>query len=270
MTRTLLASLLLALSFSAMAQTPAQVTMQKPPSMVVTDAHAADPAADALARRTIDMLAGPEWQKARYFSFTFNLERNGQRAASFPQRWDRVTGDYKVSGNDPSSVPFVVIENINTKKGRAWQNGVAVTDPAALENLLTLGYRRFINDTFWLLMPLKMLDPGVYRKAMGERTDSCGHTWDVVRVIFDQGPGVPTDIYWAWINRDSGIVEEWDMKLQGTPPDEPAVEVFFRDYRRVAGVLVSTRREVKGKNQTVHLDDLKILSEPPQGAFEGK
>lgn len=270
MTRTLLSTLLLAFSFSAIAQTPAQVTVQKPPSAVVADANAADPAADELARRAIDILGGPEWQKARYVSFTFNLERNGQAASSFPQQWDRVTGDYKVSGNDPNGVPFTVIENMNSRKGRAWQNGLAVTDPTALQNLLTLGYRRFINDTFWLLMPLKMLDPGVYRKAMGERVDGCGRKWDVVRVIFDQGPGVPTDVYWAWINRDSGIVEEWDMKLQGTPVTEPAVEVFFHDYRRVAGVLISTRREVKGKNQTVRIDDLKILPEPPKGAFEGK
>jgi hypothetical protein len=269
--RSLLAlTFLILLPLSAVAQTPAQITVAQPPAPPAAPPIAPDPVADALARRVIDIQGGPAWEEARFISFTFNLERNSQPAAVFAQQWDRLTGDYRVSGKDPNGVPFVVIENVNTKAGKAWQNGVAVTEPAALQTLLTLGYRRFINDTYWLLMPLKMLDPGVHRTALGERSDACGRKWDVVRVIFDQGPGVPTDVYWAWINRDTGIVEEWDMKLQGTPADAPAVEVFFHDFKRVAGVLISTRREVKGKSQTVRLDDLKISAEVPKGAFDVK
>jgi hypothetical protein len=268
--RSLATSLLLLLPLSAAAQAPAQITVAQPPGTPAVPPPPPDPVADELARRVIDIQGGPSWEKARFISFTFNLERNGQPAAVFPQQWDRLTGDYRVSGNDPKGVPFVVVENVNTKVGKAWQNGIAVTDPAALQNLLTLGHRRFINDTYWLLMPLKMLDPGVHRTSMGERTDGCGRKWDVVKVIFDQGPNVPTDVYWAWINRDSGIVEEWDMKLAGTPADEHPVEVFFHDFKRVSGVLISTRREVRGKNQTVRIDDLKILSEVPKGAFDVK
>jgi hypothetical protein len=264
----LAASLLLLLPLSATAQAPAQITVAQPPGTPVPPPPAADPAADELARRVIEIQAGPSWQKARFLSFTFKLDRSGQSAAVFPQQWDRLTGDYRVSGNDPKGVPFVVVEDVITKAGKAWQNGVAVTDPAALKEMLDLGYRRFINDTYWLLMPLKMLDPGVYRTSLGERTDACGRKWDVVKVIFDQGPNVPTDVYWAWINRDTGIVEEWDMKLAGTPADARPVEVFFHDFKRVSGVLISTSREVKGKNQTVRIDDLKILSEVPKGTFD--
>lgn len=271
MTRTsLFATFLILLPLAASAQAPAQVTIAKPPTAVGVDPGGPDPVADELARRTIEIQAGPAWEKARFFSFTFTIERNGQTGTSFNEQWDRVTGHYRVSGKDPNGVPFVVVQNVNTRAGRAWQNGIEVKDAAALQNLLTVGYRRFINDSYWLLMPLKMLDPGVHRASMGERTDGCGRKWDVVRVIFEQGPGVPTDTYWAWINRDSGLVEEWDMKLQGTPADERPVEVFFHDYRRVAGVLISTRREVKGKNQTVRIDDLKISAEVPKGAFEVK
>ncbi|MEA2237627.1 MAG: hypothetical protein QOC81_2351 [Thermoanaerobaculia bacterium] len=268
--RSLLMISLSLMTLTALAQTPVQVTVAPPPSAPLTPVTGPDPVADELARRSIDILGGPAWEKARYLSFTFNLERNGQTSASFAQQWDRTTGLYRVSGKDPKGVPFVVVENVKTKSGRAWQNGVEVRDPAALQELMTLGYRRFINDTYWLLMPLKMLEPGVRRSAMGERTDACGRKWDVVRIIFDQSPGVPTDTYWAWINHDSGIVEEWDMKLAGTPADQLPVEVFFHDFRRVGGVLISTRREVKGKNQIVRLDDLVILPEVPKGAFDVK
>ena len=228
------------------------------------------PSADEIARRSFDILGGTTaWEKARYLSFTFNLERDGKVAASYPQRLDRFSGDYRVSGRNQDGAAFEVIMNLRTMQGRATRNGSPVTDPAVLKDLLDVGYRRFINDTYWLLMPLKMFDPGVHRTNDGERTDSCGHTWDLVKLTFDQGVGLtPGDVYWPWINRDTGIVEEWDMKLQSMKPEDPPLQVMFRDYRRIAGLLISVRREVRGKNQIVRLDDVQILPDVPKGAFE--
>src|SRR5438067_470789 len=82
--------------------------------------------ADELARRAIDALGGPAVEKARYFEFTFNVYHGDARTTSFPQRWDRTTGNYRVSGRDPKQNDFVVIMNTNTKKGRAWINGEEV------------------------------------------------------------------------------------------------------------------------------------------------
>jgi hypothetical protein len=225
----------------------------------------AAPSADDLARRAIDVLAGPAWEKARYLAFTFNVVHEGKIATSFPQRWDRYTGQYMVSGRDPQGNDFVVIMNVNTKQGRAWKGGTEVTEPSTLE----LGYRRFINDTYWLLMPLKSMDPGVKREAAGERTDSCGHTWDLVKLSFDQGVGLtPGDVYWMWVNRDTGIVDEWDMHLQSMKPEEPPLSVLFHDFKRIGGVLLSTRRELRGKNSFIRLDDVQVLPEVPKGAFD--
>jgi len=39
------------------------------------------------------------------------------------------------------------------------------------------------------------------------------------------------------------------------------------DYRRVGGLLISTRREMKGKNQFIRLDDLVVSKDVPAGAF---
>jgi hypothetical protein len=231
--------------------------------VLATSAFAQQKTADDLARRAIDALGGPAWEKARYFEFTFNVYRGGERATSFPQRWDRTAGNYRVSGRDPKQNDFVVIMNTNTKKGRAWLNGEEVHD-SRLDETLALGYRRFQNDTFWLLMPLKLTETGVHRSAEGERTDSCGRTWDLVKMTFEP----PADTYWAWINRDTGIVEEWDMRLQGAPADDPPVQVMFHDFAHHNGLLISTSREVRNKNQIVKLEDLKVSSEVPKGAFE--
>ena len=48
----------------------------------------------------------------------------------------------------------------------------------------------------------------------------------------------------------------------------PAVTVMFRDYRRAGGLLISARREIPSKKQTVRLEELQVLPEPPKGAFE--
>ena len=222
--------------------------------------------ADQVARRTIDILAGPDWEKARYVAFTFNVEREGKLAASYPQRWDRRTGDYRVSGKNRQGVPVEVIMNVNTRMGRALESGVPVTDPDKLAEDLTFGYQRFVHDTYWLLMPLTMFDSGVRRTYEGERTDSCGHTWDLVKL--SGSDATPGDTYWAWVNRDTGIVDEWDMKLQTAKPDDRPVEVMFHDLRRINGVLLSTRREIRGAGQTVRLDDVQILPDVPKRAFE--
>ncbi len=233
-------------------------------------AEQAAPSADEVARRSFEILGGTTaWEKARYLAFTFSVEHDGKIAASFPQRLDRYSGNYRVSGKKQDGAAFEVIMNLKTRQGRATLNGSRVKDPAKLKELLDLAYRRFTSDMFWLLMPLKMFDPGAHRSYEGERTDSCGRTWDLIKLSFDEGSGLAVgDVYWPWINRDTGIVEEWDMKLQSMKADEPPVQVMLRDYRRIAGVLISVRREVRGQNQVVRLDELQILPAVPKGAFE--
>lgn len=228
---------------------------QTPPAM----------SADDVARRAIDLMAGPAWDKARYFAFSFNAERDGKIFISYQHRWDRFTGDYRVSGKDREGNDFAVLMNVNTRQGKAWKNGTEAADPS---ELLQMGYRRFINDTYWLLMPLKSMDPGVRRESAGERTDSCGQAWDVVKLSFDTGVGLtPGDVYWMWVNRDTGLVDQWHMKLQSSKPeDEPSV-VVFHDYRRFGGLLISTRRETRGRDSFIRLDDIDVRSEVPAGAF---
>jgi hypothetical protein len=234
-------------------------------------AHAQEPAKpnpDALARRVFDMSAGPAWETARYFAFTFYLDRDGKAVASFPQRFDRVTGNYRVSGLDPQGKKFEVIMNVNSKKGRAWIEGVEVPGEKVAP-VLANAYRRYQNDVFWLLMPFKMREREVRRTYVGSRDDACGHTWDILQPGFDANFGFsPSDQYSVWINRDSGLVDYWDMKLAGSNPNEGAVTVTFRDYQRVGGLLISTRREIASKKQTVRLEELQVLPEPPKGAFE--
>ncbi|MDP9191902.1 MAG: hypothetical protein M3P06_09405 [Acidobacteriota bacterium] len=233
-------------------------------SVCIVSAASAQPTADAVAQRAIDVLAGPAWNDARYFAFTFSVEREGKVVSSYPQRWDRFTGDYRLSGKNREGEDVLVVMNVNTKEGKAWKNGQPVADP---KDLLTFAYRRFINDTYWLLMGFKSFDPGVSREYAGEKSDA-GNAYDVVRLSFDKVGLTPGDVYWMWVNRKTGLVDQWHMKLEGSKPeDEPGV-LIFHDYQRFGGLQISTRREFQGRPQFVLLNDIAVAREVPAGAFE--
>ena len=230
----------------------------------------ATPSADELARRTVDMMGGGgAFEHARYLSFTFTVIKDKKEIASFPQRFDRYTGDYHVSGRRPDGIPFEATINVKTGSVRGTIQGRAVTTPEEQKKLFQFGYERYINDVFWLLMPMMMLDPPYTRVYDGPRTDTCGHTWDLLKLTVEDKPGnPPAGTYWPWINRDTGLVDEWDMKPAGLNADQPPVEVTFREYRRIAGLLISVRRDLRPAIQTVRFDDLQILAAPPKDAFK--
>jgi hypothetical protein len=58
------------------------------------------------------------------------------------------------------------------------------------------------------------------------------------------------------------------MKLQNMKAEEEPSVVLFRDYRRIGGLLLSTKRDIKGRPQRILLDDITVASEVPAGAFE--
>ena len=234
-------------------------------SLCIVSTASAQVTADSAAQRAIDVLAGPAWNDARYFSFAFNVEREGKIVASYSQQWDRFTGDYRVSGKNREGEDVRVVMNVNTKQGKAWKNGQPVADPA---EPLTFGYRRFINDTYWLLMGFKSFDPGVTRTYDGEKTDACGALHDVVKLSFANVGLTPGDVYWMWVNRDTGLVDQWHMKLEGSKPEDAPSVVLFHDYRRFGGLLISTRREIQGRGQFIVLDDVVVSRDVPSGVFQ--
>ena len=58
------------------------------------------------------------------------------------------------------------------------------------------------------------------------------------------------------------------MMLQSMKPEERPIEVLFHDYRRFGGLLISTRREMRGKTQLIRLDDIQVSPDVPKGIFE--
>lgn len=203
----------------------------------------ADEKADQLARELIAALGGESaWEKARQFRFDFVVEREGKRAAEFRHLWDRYTGDYRLLGTDKSGAPYAVYFNVNTRDGVAFVNGKAV-EGEEKKKLLETAYGRFINDSYWLLAPWKVLDPGVQRAYDGEKTGPEGAVCDVLRLSFENVGLTPKDVYWMWITRDGRRMVQWQYVLGGA--QEEPVTALWKDWRTIGGIALSLEKSMQ-------------------------
>ena len=62
---------------------------------------------------------------------------------------------------------LTVLMNIHSKEGRAFVAEAEISDPDTLAAKLDHGYRAWINDSYWLVMPYKLKDTGVTLRYRG-------------------------------------------------------------------------------------------------------
>src|SRR5262245_54374320 len=130
----------------------ALVVAQVAPSRV---GAASDPSAVALANSVMQHMGGKQaWDKTRFLRWNFF----GRRL----HHWDRWTGDVRIEAKDR-----VMLLNLGTKNGHVFDKGVEITDPTARRQALEEAYEIWVNDSYWLIMPYKLLDPGVNLKSLG-------------------------------------------------------------------------------------------------------
>ena len=83
--------------------------------------------------------------------------------------WDKWTGDIRFEQGD-----LTVLMNIHSKEGHAFVDGKKISDPDTLAAKLDHGYRAWINDSYWLVMPYKLKDSGVTLHYRGIETTEDG------------------------------------------------------------------------------------------------
>ena len=197
-----------------------------------------DPRAVKIADEVMKALGGKEaWDKTRYLRFGFGFTRDG-KLQTRTHTWDKWTGRYRLEGQDAEGKPFVVLMNVNTREGQAWVDGQragAEDEKKRVER----AYGTWINDTYWLLMPYKLRDPGVTLGYDGEATEG-GATYDKLALSFDNVGLTPKDRYWVWVNRATKLVDRWDFVLKGE--DVPPTTFHWKDWRTVGGVQLAAER----------------------------
>ncbi len=229
-------------------------------------ASASQEQARVIAEEVMEALGGREsWDDTRYIRFSFFGFRT--------HYWDKSTGRYRVSWTDrESGQSHVVLMDLNTGEGRAFTDGTEITDDEALNRFLERARGAWINDTYWLLMPYKLQDPGVVLDYEGEEVVD-GVVYDKLHLSFNDVGNTPGDEYWAYINRETRLMDKWVylLQLREGQDERSRGEWKWNDWRRHGGILLSAERErmdgQKRSHEDVavfeHVDDIVFSSPEP-------
>jgi hypothetical protein len=205
-------------------------------------AHAAaadsDPKAVAIAEQVLKSLGGREkWASLTGLRWTFGAAVHDTLKAPRHHSWNLHTGQHRVEGVTRSGVKFLFIHTIgDSTSGIAFMNDTRI-EGDSLRKLTDRAQALWTNDSYWFLMPYKMLDPGVHLKYDGEVKDSLG-TFDRVAMSFDQVGLTPGDRYWVYVNQKNHRVERWEYVLQGTTP--PPVQWTWEGWEQHDGLWFPT------------------------------
>ena len=204
-----------------------------------------DAKAIAIADEVMQKLGGRKnWDNTRYITWKF-----------FGRRfhvWDKRSGDIRVESQNRT-----VLMNINTKEGRVWEDGTEVTHPDSLAKRLDRGYRAWINDSYWLVMPYKLKDSGVTLKYVGERKTESGANSDVLQLTFE-GVGVtPKNKYEVFVTKENKLVEQWAFFRTAEDAD-PRFTGPWQEWQQHGKILLSANRGERGHTDVAVFDALPV------------
>jgi hypothetical protein len=224
----------------------------------------------AVVDEMMDAMGGEAgWQQARYLRFDWVVEREGKTVVHTRHLWDRYDGRYRVEWESHQGQKLEAFFNVNTRSGIVFVNG----EPARAEDepkYLDQAYSRFINDSYWLLMPWKLKDPGVQLQYRGRRTLD-GKGYDLVEVSFEAVGLTSGDHYWAYINRRTHLMDRWAYFLQdykGTPSLDKATAWDWRGWEQVGGLRLAREKVRLGEDMRIHFPVLLVLESVDASVFQ--
>jgi hypothetical protein len=219
-------------------------------------AASADEKANAIAGEMMEALGGQEnWDRARFIRFTF--VRQGRR---LNLTWDRETSRYRLEAANEAGVPYVVVMNLATRQGRAVLDGRPL-EARELSEYLSLASRIWAGESYWLLCPYKLRDPGAILTYDGEE-NAGGTIQDRLHLRFDNVGLTPGDEFWLYVNRNTRLLDRWRFKLQGGQEGD----YRWTSWERFGRILLATERLGVNGDRIV-FEDILVTDSLPDEVF---
>lgn len=208
-------------------------------------ARGSDPRAVLIAEEVLDALGGrAAWDRARVLEWNFFGRRS--------HVWDKWTGDYRLDDGTK-----VVLMNLNTGVGRVFEDGVEVADADERTKELARAKSIWINDSYWLVMPYKLLDTGVTLRDGGQRKLASGMPADVLRVEFEAVGDTPKNAYDVFVSQETRLVSEWSY-FEDRGDAEPKLSSPWAGWKEFRGI-----RLCGGRGPKREITDIAVRDEPP-------
>jgi plastocyanin len=203
--------------------------------------HAADATSTqepALATELWKASGGENWDKVKQIDFTFVVEQDGKKLFAAQHAWNVAAGTDTVKWTDKQGKDHNVTVNL----------AAAPPDGEAKD-----AYARWVNDSYWLLAPLKIRDGGVKVEAGGPK-DLNGASLETIQLSFDNVGLTPTDRYLLYIDPQTKLPRAWDY----IPQTGEGLQATWEKYEDFGGLKLATEHNFKGK--TIRLADIKVTT----------
>lgn len=223
-----------------------------------------DPEVDRIySEMMASMAPGGAWDRTRYLRFDWVFDRGDGNPFVRSHSWDRYTGDYKLEMTNREGGEVVAVFNTEAPEdGRVWLDGVEQEGETA-DEMLDGAHGAYINDAYWFIMPYKWADPGVNTRFVGIETDEEGREWEVVELSFEGVGRTPDNMYRAFVNPDSNLMERWWHYRAADAEPSPA---DWTEWTEIGGVMLALNRpRVDGSR--IHFQNVIAAEEIPEGAF---
>ena len=211
-----------------------------------------DPKADSLATLLYESAGGAAtWAQVPYIKFNYTHAIGQTTARTIRHLWNRQTNEYRVELPGPTNEPYVVLIDLDTRQGRAYWNGSELSAQET-EAKAEEAYRRYVHDTFWLLTPLKLFDPGAERTYV---SDSSTAITDVLKVRYSLPGYAPAEEYWLYVDKASGLItrgQYWGPHDARTlPPREFVWRGYERHWTGIGYVYLSTEKSAADRPHSI-------------------
>ncbi len=227
-----------------------------------------DPVADSLAQRVFEAAGGPDvWSRVPYLAFSYGTEVNRLPGRVIRHLWNRKTNQYRLETPGPTGEPYVILFDVDTRQGKVYWGGAEVGNKETATRVAD-AFQRFVNDSFWLLTPLRLFDAGVDRAFL---PDSSNEIVDVLRIRFTLPDRAPTDEVYLYVARETGRIVQWKYRTPADGPDAPLRAFEWRDYTRyvtpVGELVLSTRKRALGRPYEIVTGGIRVPQEVPDDWF---
>ena len=173
-------------------------------------------AADSLALQITEAAGGLDaWDALPALRFDWSVRNDSAELIRTRHLWNKASDLYRVewpAGEDSTLVAVFSPSTFDPEApvGRVAINGDTLSGDDKVERLKQ-AHGRFVNDSYWLLAPLKVLDPGV-RRALAPDSGR-----GVLALSFDGVGLTPGDRYWLRTD-EPGTLTGWTYVLEGDGP----------------------------------------------------
>lgn len=211
---------------------------------------------------------GDKLAAVKYMRFTFAVEKDGKIVASRTHYWDRKLSRHRVEYTDKEGKSVVCLDYLVTHEGACSVADKALFDEEAAP-YVKRAYAMWINDTYWLLMPYKMKDPGVHLKFDGQEKVGA-KMYDKVLLTFEDVGLTPKDRYWAYVDPKTHRMDRWAYVLQddkGEPGTGEAQAWDWKGWGTYGGVKLSTEKVSSDGKTKILFKDLAVFDEMSVAVF---